>query len=334
MVTTTALVSSGVSAAQLLSFRILLTAVIIALAGALIAKGEGGGHQITLARLNRQIFIPCLVFAALNRTPLHLSEAIMMSSGAVLLSLCSYPLAHWWVARAPDKDASGYLPMLFGSTSTLLLPLAYLLFGSQGLAKATFFHLANLLLLYTWGMRLTKQPTRLTEFLKTPTLHAVLLALLLKLFELDLSGQVQELLWLVEKGIGMMAAGALPMLLISHGYALFCLRSSGATWWSPVALVRMVWLPLVAFGLILTMRATGLAPLDKGYDLMQYLDLRTSEAILLLASSLPGTVSLFWMPTCATLPRRSASLILASSLLSVIALALLLFMINRFIFSA
>ena len=332
--TAAALISSGATAAQFLSLRILATAMIIIVAGSLMAKWEGGGQQSTLARLNSQIFIPCLIFAAMNRTPLTLSEALTMGAGALFFSLCSYPLAHWWVARDPDGDRNGFISMMFGSTSTLLLPLAYLLFGSQGLTKAAFFHLVNLFLIYTWGRWRAGHPTQLTAFLKTPTLHAVLLALGLKLFELELPGQLQDLLWLVEKGIGMMASGALPILLISHGYALYCLRSSGGAWWSGAALLRMLWLPLVATVLILVLRAIGLTPLDKGYDLMHYLDLRTTEAILLLASALPCTISAFWRPGDTPLSKRDSSLLLSSALLSIIAFGLLVYVINRYIFNS
>lgn len=204
----TTAISNGAAAAQTLSLLVLVIATIITLAGALMARWEGGEHQSTLARLNDQIFIPCLVFAALGRTPLQLSDLLVMGAGAAFFTACCYPLAHWWVKRDVSSDRSGFIPMLFGSTGTLLLPLAYLLFGSQGLAKATFFHLANLFLLYTWGQRSAGQPSQFTAFLKTPTLHAVLLATLLKGLQLDLPGQLQELLWLVERGIGMMAAGA------------------------------------------------------------------------------------------------------------------------------
>jgi len=329
-----AIISSGSAAAQSLSLRILVTAIIIILAGALMARCEGGKQQTTLARLNSQIFIPCLVFVALNRTPLQLSEALIMVAGALLFSVGCYPLAHWWVARDPDGDKNGFISMLFGSTSTLLLPLAYLLFGSQGLAKATFFHLTSLFLLYTWGRRRAGHPSQFVAFLKTPTLHAVLLALVFKLFQLELPGQLQDLLWLVEKGVGMMATGALPILLISHGYALYCLRSSGASWWSGAAIIRMIWLPLVATVMILFIRSVGLAPLDRGYDLMRYLDLRTSEAILLLASALPCTISAFWRPGDKALSHRNSSLILSSALFSVIAFSLLVFLINRYIFNS
>jgi hypothetical protein len=156
----------------------------------------------------------------------------------------------------------------------------------------------------------------------------------LKLFELELPGQLQDLLWLVEKGIGMMASGALPILLISHGYALYCLRSSGATWWSGAALIRMLWLPLVAIVLILILRVIGLAPLEKGYDLMHYLDLRTTEAILLLASALPCTISAFWRPGDSPLSNRDSSLLLSSALLSIPAFGLLVSIINRYIFNS
>lgn len=257
-----------------------------------------------------------------------------MGGGALFYALFTYPLARWWVAHDPHGDKNGFIPMLFSSTGTLLLPLAYLLFGSQGLTKAAFFHLMNLLLIDTFGCRCSGHPARLTAFLKTPALHAVLLALVLKMFKLELPGYLQELFWLVEKGIGMMAHGALPILVISHGYALYCLRSTGATWWSGAALLRMLWLPLVAALLIMLLRKIGLAPLDKGYDLIHYLDLRTSEAILLLAAALPCTVTAFRQPGDSPLSPRNGSLALSSSLLSIIACAVLVWIINRYLFSS
>jgi predicted permease len=335
MGTVTAMIGSGAAAAQLISFRIFAMVAIIMIAGSLMARWEGGGQQTTLDRLNNQIFIPCLVFAALNRTPLALSEAVVMAGGAVLFSLCSYPLVRWWHGRIPDRDTGIFIPMLFSSTSTLLLPLSYLLFGSQGLAKATFFHLMSLFLMATWGMKCIGQPSRLTAFLKTPTLHVALLAMVLKqTVAFEFSQQIRELLWLVERGIGMMASGAIPILLISHGYALYTLRGAGGAWWSPAALVRMIVLPAAAVALICVLRVTGYASLEKGYDLLGYLDLRTSEAILLLASALPCTVSVFWRSTGWTPSGRTASLILSSTLISLIALTVLVYLINRHIFSA
>ncbi len=328
-----AVLGSGAVAAYLFSVRILATAAIVTAAGALMARWEGGAHQATLTRINSRIFIPCLVFASMNRSPLTISEAVFMATGSLFFAVASYPLAKWWAARDTEAGASDYLPMLFGSTGSLLLPLSFLLFGSQGIAKATFFHLTNLLLLYTWGMRCSGQPSKLSVFLRNPTLHAAILALLLKLFELELPQQIQELLWLVEKGIVLMAAGALPLLLMNHGYALYCLRAGGAAFWSAAALFRALWLPFVALLLIFGVRATGMSTLDKGYDLMAYLDLRTSEAILLLASALPCTISLSSLPEMARPSRRTGSLILSSSLLSIFVFTILVLLLNRYIFN-
>jgi len=183
-------------------------------------------------------------------------------------------------------------------------------------------------------MKCSGQPSKFRDFFKTPTLHAVLLALLLKQIEVDLPVQISELLWLVEKGILMMAAGALPLLLMNHGYSVCCLRSAGAGWWSPAALVRAMWLPLVAVAMIILMRYTGLAPMEKGYDLIQYLDLRTSEAILLLASAMPCTISLFRQPAGVTGSRRTDTLILSSTVISLFFLVVILCMINRYIYNS
>lgn len=321
---------NGLTSAQLLAFRVIATSIIIVFAGAIMGKKEGGSHQSTLDRLNNQVFIPCLIFFSLNRIPLFLSEALLMCGCAVIYSLSSYPLARWWRGRTSENDISTYVPLLFSSTSTLLLPLSYLLFGSQGLAKATFFHLTNQFLLDTWGMRCVGQPSRFGKFMKSPALHAALLALILKLtIEFEPSLQIRELLWLVEKGIGMMANGAIPILFISYGYSLSSMRLHGAGLWSPVAAIRMLWLPLVAAALILVLRATGYASMEKGYDLLRYLDLRTTESIMLLASALPCVC---WFSVDSTPTRRTSTLTISSALLSMVAIALLVYIINRHIF--
>lgn len=316
---------SGSVAAYLLSVRLLATAFIIVGAGSLMARWEGGGQQRTLERLNNYVFIPCLVFAALNRTPLTLSEALIMAAGALLLTLAA-TLPVW---LGPSSGTDNRIPLLFGCTGTLLLPFSFLLFGSQGLAKATFFHLTAQLLLHTCGMRCSGRPSQLAAFLKTPALHAMLLALLLKLIELDLPQQLKELLWLVEKGIGMMALGALPVLLMSHGYALYGLRTEGAPLWSPSALFRTLWLPLTALAAVVALRSTGIAPLDKGYDLLRYLDLRTTEAILLLAATLPCALP----PSAPPGGTLNTSPALASSLYALAAITLVIIMINRYLFT-
>ncbi|NJD37723.1 MAG: hypothetical protein FIA89_05285 [Geobacter sp.] len=332
---TTAIISSGALAAYPLGLRLLAIAALIVLAGSLMAKWEGGNQQATLERLISRVFIPCLVFASLNRTPLTLSEALIMAGAALLYSSACYPLARWWLSRNAAEKTEVWGPLLFSSSATLLLPLAYLLFGSQGLTKAAFFHLTALLLYYTVGKWSAGMPAQLGAFLKTPTLHAVLIALLLALLEIDLPQQVDELLWLVEKGIGMMALGALPVLLMSHGYALCCLRLQGGSYWSPVALIRALWLPLLAVLAIAVLRLSGLAPLDKGYDLLHYLDLRTTEAILLLAAALPCTVSLLQQPkTDSELSPRTTSLVLASSLYALFVIVLTVMAINRYLFSS
>ncbi len=325
--------SDGSPVAFLLAFRMLATALLIMAAGAVLARFEGGSHHTTLARLNGQVFIPCLVFSAMNRTPFQLADAAVMGLAAVVFTVCCYPLARFWTARSGDNDKTGLVSLLFSSTSTLLLPLSWLLFGSQGLSKAAAFHLVNLFIMYTWGARLAGQPSRLGAFLKKPTLHAALLAVLLQQITPEPPQQLQELLWLVEKGIGMMAAGAVPILLMSHGYALYCLHSCGSSRWSGFTLARMLILMATAGLLLLLFRSTGIFSMERGYDLLSYLDMRTSEAILLLAAALPCTLSTLWYSGGAAISRRNGSLILASSLLSIVALVAVMVVINRFIFS-
>ncbi len=328
------LVGSGLAAADILSLRMLAIAVFIVMAGVVLARWEGGTQQKNLTMLNDKIFIPCLLFTALNRNTPTFSEIVLIMLASVFLIVCYYPLARWWVRRENEVTVAAYIPMIFGSTGTLLLPISYLLFGTQGLSKATFFHLASTFMLYTWGMRISGQPSQLLAFLKMPALYAVILSLILESLDIVFPLRFLELIWLVEKGIGMMASGAIPILLMSHGYALYCLRTAGGAAWSPVALLRMVWFPATAVGLVFILRITGVFGVDKGYDLLKYLDLRTTEAILLIASVLPSGISIICPHIEKYVANRSNSLAFSSSLLSIISFVIVLFMINRYIFNS
>ena len=69
-------------------------------------------------------------------------------------------------------------------------------------------------------------------------------------------------------------------------------------------------------------------------DLLHYLDLRTSEAILLLAAALPSTVSLLQLPIDTVPSPRTATLVLASSLFSLCVIVLTVIAINSRLFSS
>jgi predicted permease len=129
--------------------------------------------------------------------------------------------------------------------------------------------------------------TDLKGLCKTPFIYLIPLGIAARLFPFSLPEIVEEFAWLSEKGIDLTAMGGLPLLLISFGYPLGLLRLSDARGGLRGGLLRVIAGPLVALLVVYTYRKTGLISMERGYDVLGYLDQRTTEAVLVLAAAMP-----------------------------------------------
>jgi predicted permease len=315
----------------LMIFRGVIPCLVVVFIGFLVGRVDRAAHEKTLSSLIYFVFSPCLVFVGLHRHTFSKGETGVLALAAVLTVLLLVPPAIA-VKRLNGVTERGYiLPMLFTSSGTLLMPLSYLLYGNEGLAKAAIFHLVSSLLFNTFGTWLVAGRMQPWRFFRSPTFVAVLIAALTSQISL-----YAEFFRLVERGIDIVAYGAVPFLLLSFGYP-FCRTDAAAIrkgLWG--GFVRITAGPAAAFLVVLLLRQLGLLSVEKGYNVLDYIDMRTTEAVIILAGSIPGALSCY-IANCRNSPGTAAdslAILVVSTVFGLISIPVTLLVINRFILSA
>jgi predicted permease len=315
----------------LMIFRGVTPCLVVIFIGFLVGRVDRSEHEKTLSSLIYFVFSPSLVFIGIHRHSFSYSEAGSLALAAVLTVLFLLPPA-FAVRRLNSAPERGYvLPMLFASSGTLLMPLSYLLYGNEGLAKAAMFHLFSSLFFHTFGTWLVDGRMQPWRFFRSPTFYAAIIA----------AGTTQisfyvEFFRLVERGIDIVAYGAVPFLLLSFGYPFSRIGTASLRKGVPGGVVRALAGPLAAFLVVLLLRQLGLLPVAKGYDVLEYIDRRTTEAVIILAGAIPGAISCYLVnsrnnPGTAA---DSLAMLIVSAVSGLITIPFTLFMINRFILSA
>lgn len=321
--------SSILSTDTLMVFRGVLPVFVVILIGYMVGRADRAEHEKTLSSLIYHVFSPCLVFVGMHRHAFRPSEAGALALAAVLTVVLLVPPA--LAVRRMNKAERGYLlPMLFSSTGTLLMPLSYLLYGNEGLAKAALFHFFSSLFFYTFGTWLVDGSVRPGRFLKSPTFFAGVLAML----SVEV-GVYPGFLRLVERGIDIVGYGAVPFLLLSFGYPFSRVDRGALRRAFSGGVVRMLAGPLAAFLIVLLLRGLGVLSTAKGYSVLSYIDQRTTEAVIILAGTVPGAISCYLVnyrhnPDTAT---DSLAMLMTGSLIGVVSIPFILLLINHFILS-
>lgn len=261
--------------------------VVIVCIGIVIGRWDAAKHQLTLIKLINYIFLPCLVFSALHKhafNPVEIAQIALAVALIVAVTTCVSVAVLGEKLRGGSKNI---LAAVYMSSGTLLPPLAFVLFGNEGLAKAVYFHFFIILAYHTVGLWMVEGTSDLKGFLKTPLIYLILLGIAAQLFPFSLPDAIDEFAWLAEKGIDLTAMGGLPLLLISFGYPLGLLKLTDVRGGLRGGLLRVLIGPLVALLVVYLYRKTGLISMDRGYDVLGYLDQRTTEALLVLGAAMP-----------------------------------------------
>jgi len=276
------------STETLMILRGFIPTVMVVVIGVLLGKWDESRHQSTLIKLIDYIFLPCLVFSAMHRHPFDLNEVLQIAV-AVTVMICLSTVAALCLVRDPLGGTGWkHLTTIFMSSGNILLTLAYVLFGNEGLVKGIYFHLFVLLLFHTLGAYLVKGSSDLRSFFKIPFLYPMALGIAAASFPLPASENLLELAWLTEKGINIAGQGALPLLLISFGYPLGLIELSTLRKGLTGGILRIVGGPLLAFAMIYLYRQVGWLSMERGYDILAFVDRRTTEALVILGAAMPS----------------------------------------------
>jgi predicted permease len=314
--------------------RGVIPTILIVIVGIVVGRWDASRHQLTLAKLTQYVFLPCLAFSALHKhafDPGEVLRIVVASFGiiTVMTVVAVVVLGERWRGGSRNILATVYM-----SSGTLLLPLAFVLFGNEGLAKAIYFHLVVLFAYHTVGLWLVDGTTDLKGFLRTPFIYLVLLGVAARVSPVSMPEQVEEFAWLAEKGIDLTAMGALPLLLISFGYPLGLLRLSDARSGWTGGLLRTIAGPLVALLVVYICRKTGFISMARGYDVLGYIDQRTTEALLVLGAAMPtSNHAMRLVGDEVTAGKAEAGTLLVSALVSSITIPVALLVILICIFT-
>ena len=109
------------------------------------------------------IATPCLVFDSMLSTPIVMGEAAELWASSLLIMGGTFVVA--WLVFGPlqAKHSGLYLPIVFANPINIPLPIIYLAFGDEGVAKAVLFYIPNGLLVYSLGIYMAAGPVRISS---------------------------------------------------------------------------------------------------------------------------------------------------------------------------
>ncbi len=254
-----------------------------------------------VTQLSMTLGVPCLIFTALMQTKLDPTAltALTLASVAAYMAVIVVTAALVRILRLETRTYTA--PLIFGNTGNLGLPLALFAFGDVGLSYAVVVFAVMAILSFTFGVWLVAGGGSPVKVLKEPMVAATLLGALFL-------WQGWETPRFLTNTLELIGQIAIPLMLITLGVAVARLSASG--------LGRAVLLSLVKLAI-----CVGLAWLvGLQFDLDE-----VAFAVLVLQVATPVAVTSYLLAEKYGADADAvAGLVVASTLLSVLALPVLL----------
>ncbi len=255
-------------------------------------------------KLNMDVFVPALVFAALANKAFHIS-AFLPLIVAVTLVVVGSGLAGWALARVIGIEPKTLVPpIMFNNCGNLGLPLAVLAFGDAALAPMVVMFMVSNLVHFSFGAWLLDHRVRLLTVWKVPSVLATCLGLVVSLGRFEVWPPLLT-------AIRMLGEISIPLMLFGLGVRLADSRISAVGIGVFGALAR----PLVGLAL--------------AWTVLQGVDLPPREqALLLVFGALPPAVLNFmFAERYQQEPGKVASMVLIGNLAAVVFLPLALVLV-------
>jgi malate permease and related proteins len=217
-------------------------------------------------KLNMDVFVPALVFAALANKEFQISQFVPLTL-ATLIVVVGSGLAGWVLARVAGVAPKSLVPpIMFNNCGNLGLPLAVLAFGELALAPAVVMFMVSNLLHFSFGAWLLDHRIKLWTVWKVPSVLATLAGLAVGIVGVEIWPPLMV-------AIKMLGDISIPLMLFALGVRLNDSRISAVGLGVYAAVAR----PLVGMAL--------------AWGVMQFIDLPAREqALLLVFGALPPAV--------------------------------------------
>ncbi|MFV0371192.1 MAG: AEC family transporter [Azonexus sp.] len=286
-----------------LSFRLL--AVLFPIFG-IVAAGYfyGRKHKPEMAvanRLNMDVFVPALVFAAMAGKSFDLAAYGPLALGGFLL-LAACGLLAWPVARLCGVQPKTLVPpMLFNNSGNIGLPLALLAWGEDALPAAVILFMVENTLHFTFGARWLDPQARLLLLWRIPVVFAAIAGLLVAALKIALWTPLLI-------GIKMLGDISVPLMLFALGVRMTGFTLNDWQLAAGSALLR----PLIGMAL--------------AWAIIHLLGLQGREAAMLLVFGAlpPAVLNFLFAERYQQEPQRVASIVLIGNLAALIFLPLAL----------
>ena len=252
-------------------------------------------------KLNMDVFVPALVFAALANKAFDIS-AFLPLVVAVSLIVVGSGLVAWALARALGMQPKTLVPpIMFNNCGNLGLPLAVLTFGDTALAPMVVMFMVSNLVHFSFGAWLLDHRVRLLTVWKVPSVLATCLGLGVSLSHFEVWPPLLI-------AIRMLGEISIPLMLFGLGVRLADSRISAVGIGVFGALAR----PLIGLAL--------------AWGVLQLIELPAREqALLLVFGALPPAVLNFmFAERYQQEPGKVASMVLIGNLAAVVFLPLAL----------
>ena len=252
-------------------------------------------------KLNMDVFVPALVFAALANKAFDISAFLPLVVAVSLIVLGS-GLVAWALARALGMQPKTLVPpIMFNNCGNLGLPLAVLTFGETALAPMVVMFMVSNLVHFSFGAWLLDHRVRLLTVWKVPSVLATCLGLSVSLSQFEVWPPLLI-------AIRMLGEISIPLMLFGLGVRLADSRISAVGIGVFGALAR----PLIGLAL--------------AWAVLQLIELPAREqALLLVFGALPPAVLNFmFAERYQQEPGKVASMVLIGNLAAVVFLPLAL----------
>ena len=252
-------------------------------------------------KLNMDVFVPALVFAALANKAFDISAFLPLVVAVSLIVLGS-GLVAWALARALGMQPKTLVPpIMFNNCGNLGLPLAVLTFGETALAPMVVMFMVSNLVHFSFGAWLLDHRVRLLTVWKVPSVLATFLGLSVSLSHFEVWPPLLI-------AIRMLGEISIPLMLFGLGVRLADSRISA--------------IGIGVFGAL----ARPLIGLALAWAVLQLVELPAREqALLLVFGALPPAVLNFmFAERYQQEPGKVASMVLIGNLAAVIFLPLAL----------
>ncbi len=269
----------------------------------------GRQHKPEMAvanRLNMDVFVPALVFAAMAGKSFDLAAyAPLALGGFLVIGTCG--LLAWPVARLVGIQPKTLVPpMLFNNSGNIGLPLAVLAWGEAALPAAVILFMVENTLHFSLGARLLDPHARILTLWRVPVVAAAIAGLTVALLKIPVWEPAVI-------AIRMLGDVSVPLLLFSLGVRMTDV--SFRDWKLPVgaALLRPLAGMAVAWGVIQLLGLQG----------------RDAAMLLVFGALPPAVLNFLFAERYRQEPHRVASIVLIGNLGALIFLPLSLALVLR-----